>query len=209
MKLNRDRLTRFAWVRASKIVIWLLASAAACSGDDDDTSEASQDASTSAGAAGTQNAGAAGTASTDSAGAAAAGSSAAGGASGAASADVAGSSAAGSVATAVESGATWTEVYDSIFPRCTSCHGGDTGDGDLALGDDAQSAYAALVGQTSTSPTCGQQPYVVPGEPDQSLLFAKLTAPPCGAVMPYRATPLSDTELELVRSWIAAGAALN
>ena len=50
-------------------------------------------------------------------------------------------------------------------------------------------------------------PLVVPGHPEQSLFYTKLTAtPPCGARMPFGGGALPDAQIEMVRSWIAAGA---
>jgi len=213
MKCYRNRLSCFKLTLSHTIVAVLVALVAACSSDDsDDTGDTLQDSGSAqeaaAGAAGLSSGDVseiAGTSAASSAGASGSDSEIAGnaGASGTS------ASAAGAASDASAAAVTWTEVYDSIFPRCLSCHGGNSDDG-LSLGSDAQSAYTALVGQNSTNPSCGEQAYVVPGAPDESLLFNKLTAqPPCGERMPLRGTPLSDAELDSVRSWIAAGAAFN
>jgi hypothetical protein len=48
---------------------------------------------------------------------------------------------------------------------------------------------------------------VVAGHPEMSLLFLKLSPnPPCGSRMPLGGTAFTDAQLEMIRSWIAAGA---
>jgi len=110
---------------------------------------------------------------------------------------------------------TFSEIYDTLFPpatnaRCNFCHSmpaSDISNGNLSTGMDRDSAYAALVGQKSTSSRCAGKPLVVPHEPGASLFLDKLAAKPtCGDRMPLGGMALSDDELELVRSWIAAGA---
>ena len=112
--------------------------------------------------------------------------------------------------------ATFTEIYAALFPlgtsaQCNYCHdrpANDKSDGNLAMGHTQADAYAALVGHVSTSSKCGNgKALVVPGDPDGSLLYQKMTATPgCGDRMPQGADPLTDAELAMVRSWIAAGA---
>jgi hypothetical protein len=122
--------------------------------------------------------------------------------------------AAGDAAPAI-TGAKFSEIYPLIFPsatnpRCDTCHAmpaSDVSNGKLHMGMDRATAYAALVGKTSTSRRCMGKPIVVPGQPEMSLLFQKLgPTPPCGSRMPIGGAPLSDANMELVRSWIAAGA---
>jgi hypothetical protein len=76
------------------------------------------------------------------------------------------------------------------------------------LGHAQADAYAAIVGPSSVSAKCGAgRKLVVPGDPSTSLFYLKLTAsPPCGDRMPQGGSPLTDVQLEMVRSWIAAGA---
>ena len=130
-----------------------------------------------------------------------------GGTAGAAGAD----GSAGSAAPA----ATFTQIFDMMYPmstnaRCTACHSqppNDVFNGNLSMGMDKASAYMALVGKQSTSSRCGRMTYVVPGNPDMSLLYLKLTStPPCGVRMPNGGDMFSAAQLEMVRGWIAAGA---
>lgn len=111
--------------------------------------------------------------------------------------------------------ATFTEVYAALFPRetraqCSLCHGlppNEISNGLLSMGTDRATAYAALTTQASKSKRCSGRAFVVAGNPDASLLYEKVSpAPPCGDRMPLGGSVLSSTQLELVRSWIAAGA---
>jgi hypothetical protein len=68
------------------------------------------------------------------------------------------------------------------------------------------SSYTALT--TGSSRTCGDRPYVLVGQPDQSYLVEKLEAmrPACGTRMPRGGSALSAASLQLVRDWILGGA---
>lgn len=109
---------------------------------------------------------------------------------------------------------TWSAIYPAIFPQttkaqCSFCHGlppNEKSNGKLSVGTDHASAYAALVGPSSVSLKCSGRPFVVPGSPDESLLLLKVTTPPCGDHMPLGGSPLTGEQVEMIRSWIAAGA---
>jgi hypothetical protein len=80
--------------------------------------------------------------------------------------------------------------------RCYRCHGDwEQGDG----------LHAFLIdGEVS-----GER-YVVPGDPDSSLLLQKLEeAPPWGERMPLQFELLSHAQQERIRQWISDGAANN
>lgn len=49
---------------------------------------------------------------------------------------------------------------------------------------------------------------VVPGKPNESLLYRKVTdeKPPCGARMPLSLMPLRAEQLTQIRAWIEKGA---
>ena len=112
--------------------------------------------------------------------------------------------------------ATFSDIYAMAFvettnARCNFCHSmlaTETGNGKLHMGSDQATAYGALVGKTSASARCMGRPLVVPGHPEMSLLFQKLSLPkpPCGNQMPLGGKAFTDVQLEMVRSWIAAGA---
>jgi hypothetical protein len=125
--------------------------------------------------------------------------------------DAAGAGSAGNAAPAAK----FSEIYSMMFPmatnaRCDACHSmpaNDVANGNLEMGKTPVSAYMALVGQTSKSSRCMSKTLVVPGQPEMSLLYQKLSAaPPCGSRMPLGGAAFSDTQLEMIRSWIAAGA---
>jgi hypothetical protein len=116
--------------------------------------------------------------------------------------------------------AKFSEIYTQIFPamtkaKCNFCHSqpvSQVSNGKLYTGaeGDVHAAYAALVGQTSASKDCSGKALIVPGKPEESLFYTKLTGtPPCGAQMPFGGGALPDAQVEMVRSWIAAGANEN
>jgi hypothetical protein len=112
--------------------------------------------------------------------------------------------------------ATFTEIHTTLFPqetpaKCDSCHGqpaSQVSNGLLNMGsDDRDAAYAAIIDATSTSRDCKGMPYVVPGDPESSLFYVKLTRDfECGERMPLGGGALPSDQIEMVRSWIAAGA---
>jgi hypothetical protein len=106
---------------------------------------------------------------------------------------------------------TFTLVQKQIFGakgcRVAACHGaGASGGLDLRYG----AAHFSLVGQPATAPGAAAKMLVVPGDPEASFLWQKLTgrlATDEGVRMPAAGAPALDAlELELVRSWIVAGA---
>jgi hypothetical protein len=112
--------------------------------------------------------------------------------------------------------AKFSDIYAMAFPsmtepRCEFCHGmpaNEVSNGKLHLGMDPATAYAALVGKVSVSAACMGRTLVDPGHPETSLFYLKLSpSPPCGNRMPNGGKPFTDVQLEMVRSWIAAGAA--
>jgi hypothetical protein len=85
------------------------------------------------------------------------------------------------------------------------------GGGLLFKPTDRQMTYDALVSKVSQGmfgSQCAGKTYVVPSQPDTSLLFDKLSKamPSCGARMPANGQVLSDAQLATVRAWIMAGA---
>jgi hypothetical protein len=126
----------------------------------------------------------------------------------------AGGAAAGAGGTAAVSGpATFTAVLAAFTgANCGLCHGMATiGGGLMFKPEDAMGTYTALVGPVSAgtnSSMCGGKTYVVPGMPDASLLYDKVskTTPMCGARMPATGVPLTDDQIKTVHDWIMAGA---
>ncbi len=114
-------------------------------------------------------------------------------------------------------GPTFDSLNQNIFqPRCAEiCHsGGANASGNMDLG--GVDPYAAMVNVVASGPQCGTTGLVrvIPGDPDDSLLYEKVLAKerniaaPCGDSMPQgSALPsLSDDEIEFIRMWIEAGA---
>ena len=103
---------------------------------------------------------------------------------------------------------TWTNLYSFTFWSCTnpSCHGGGLAGVNFAT---KEAGWATLVGKPANPMfMCGQldKQRVVPGEPDNSLLYLKLDIDaPCGQQMPPGGS-LSDAQRERVREWIMRGA---
>jgi hypothetical protein len=108
-----------------------------------------------------------------------------------------------------------TDVYELVIrKRCSACHTDAVSFGSLQLfPGGAAAAYANLVGMPA-GPAEGNLcrdsglVRVQPGDPDKSLIYLKLTKPSCGSQMPPAAFAQPTPEqVELVRKWIADGAA--
>lgn len=94
--------------------------------------------------------------------------------------------------------------FDQIYERliegtCSAapCHGAARA-GNLMFGD-ADAAYARLLNDDV------DDPLVIPGDPECSLLMKRLESDDLDFVMPVR-DPLDDDELCAIRQWIANGA---
>lgn len=110
-----------------------------------------------------------------------------------------------------EFNSTFSAIQKVIFEGrgCThsKCHG-DAKAGELDLR--AEAAYASLIEVKASQ---GSALRVMPGEPDESVLYNKLRAATepgsvmvAGSPMPSGAPPLSPEHLEALRRWIEAGA---
>lgn len=107
----------------------------------------------------------------------------------------------------------FAEVYESIFMSrgCLSnyCHGAMATE--LVMSD-AAVAYANLVGSAATEASCGLSVRVVPGAPEESVLWRRVrpatldAGDMCAAKMPLGTMGLEEAEAQLVYDWIAAGA---
>ena len=105
----------------------------------------------------------------------------------------------------------WRAIHEEIVSVQCAIPGCHAGPGPTAFLDLSQRsrAYDQLVEVPAMGPACAEMALrVVPGEPDASLLFEKVSRddPVCGERMPFRRTPLSTVEIERIRDWIAAGA---
>jgi hypothetical protein len=122
---------------------------------------------------------------------------------------------------------TWTEVSTKVMTQQSCggplCHTLTAGGFTLSSPDQL---YNELVNAPASGKFCGPNAIaragdagatagdggkpvyirVVPGDPDKSLLYLKLAGhPPCGDPMPATGA-LDAAKVEIVRSWIAAGA---
>ncbi|TWU06355.1 PSD1 and planctomycete cytochrome C domain-containing protein [Stieleria varia] len=88
------------------------------------------------------------------------------------------------------------DVQPLLRRHCDRCHGASQQEGGLTLAD-AQ----GLLGVAESDETI-----VVPGQPDQSLLIARLTDSDFGDRMPLDGEPLTKSEVQVLRSWIHQGA---
>ena len=88
---------------------------------------------------------------------------------------------------------TWSADIQPLFAaKCQRCHGEKVRRADL----DLRTLASALKGGESG-------PAVVPGKPDHSPLYEKVHT---GAMPPGKKDRLSQSEVELIHRWIAAGA---
>jgi polyvinyl alcohol dehydrogenase (cytochrome) len=104
---------------------------------------------------------------------------------------------------------TYSAIYREILePQgCTAdrCHGG------LGLKLDKQgSGYESLRNDSGVN-DCADKKLVVPGKPEESLLYNKVAEekPVCGARMPLGLAPLTPEALKQLRTWIENGAENN
>jgi hypothetical protein len=109
-------------------------------------------------------------------------------------------------------GQTLTAIFDPIFQAkgCTAgyCHGASAGELQL---QNVDSIHANLVNQTAAAEACGLTQRVVPGEPENSLLWHRVKPledgeEPCVAKMPKGSDGLTADEAQLVYDWIKGGA---
>lgn len=107
--------------------------------------------------------------------------------------------------------ATLDVIQSSIFsPRCAipTCHDSALASGNLVL--ETGRSYAELVGiepDVDEAAAAGLL-RVDPGRPENSFLLIKLEGPPpqYGSRMPLIGTLLNESEIALIRAWIASGA---
>ena len=123
----------------------------------------------------------------------------------------------------------FTEVYAKVIqPSCTSdyCHYSGVGYRYSALDMSSQvTAYWSLVDQLAAGASCSDMgTRVVPGQPESSLLYLKVSEPmpPCGSQMPanpttltvtgtsvFSGTAISADQQKIIYNWILEGAQNN
>lgn len=100
---------------------------------------------------------------------------------------------------------TLASIQQNIFQltcQWPTCHGHPTPAWGLVLVDPDVAQH--LVGVASGS--CPGWMRVVPGSPEQSLLYEKISSdhPPCGARMPWGPEILPESSIRCVRDWISS-----
>jgi cytochrome c5 len=104
---------------------------------------------------------------------------------------------------------TWSNIFTYDFRSCrvVNCHGGGTAGVDMTSKD---AAWDSLVHQPANPKgMCAQlgKERIVPGQPDESLLYLKLDInAPCGQQMPAGGQ-LSQKARDRIKTWIEMGAA--
>ncbi|HEX3593583.1 MAG TPA: hypothetical protein VHU80_00740 [Polyangiaceae bacterium] len=110
---------------------------------------------------------------------------------------------------------TYAPTYGAIYrevllPNCSFefCHGGSGLFMDL---ETKELGYQTLVNFPAAGIECKSTGlmHVLPGKPEQSLIYLKITTPPCGKKMPLMYTTggmLDPRDIEQIRRWIALGA---
>lgn len=103
-------------------------------------------------------------------------------------------------------GPNFSEIQASVFsPTCavSGCHSGAGASASLNL--ESANSFTMLVGIASTQDAAIQR--VNPGNPDISYLIQKLEGTAAtGQQMPANQTPLAQSEIDIIRQWITAGA---
>ena len=102
-----------------------------------------------------------------------------------------------------EPAVTLAQLTADIFtPNCANCHAGGSPSGGLNLS-------AAVIAANTIDVDSVRDPNikrVVPGDPDASLLYLKVSGSSAGGQMPLGGAALSADEIAMIRDWIAAGA---
>ena len=90
----------------------------------------------------------------------------------------------------------YTEVRPLFQAKCQGCHQPAKAKGGFVMTD-----FAKLVAGGDSDEAA-----IVPGDPDKSFLVEQITPIDGEAEMPPKDGPLHETEIELVRKWVAEGA---
>lgn len=98
---------------------------------------------------------------------------------------------------------TTARVQAELFVgKCNSCHGATSPLGELSLTGTALELEGRIVESVSVTAICRGSKLVVPGKPDRSLMYVKMTnTTTCGGVMPFGGQP-NAVDAALVRQWI-------
>jgi hypothetical protein len=109
---------------------------------------------------------------------------------------------------------TYSAIYDEVLVTTCAvafCHSGT----DYMIITGKDQGYTVIVNAPAEGVLCAPTGLkrVDPGHPETSLLYLKVTSPPCGSKMPYlwgdAGGGLDPQSIEQIRQWIAAGALNN
>ncbi len=113
----------------------------------------------------------------------------------------------------VVEGPSFAAVFELVFEAegCTTgyCHGSAAGE--LTF-DTAEQTYELLLNGEASKDSCGVSTWVVPGDPEASILWHRVRPPemedgePCVEKMPQGSDGLSAEQAQVIYDWIAAGA---
>ena len=99
-------------------------------------------------------------------------------------------------------------VFDILTGSCVGyCH--DANAGQMQFMDE-QTTYDSVMAGAATEAVCGLTDRVVPGDPENSILWVRIRAPvagdDCAVKMPKDSPELSAEALQTIYDWIAGGA---
>ncbi|WPR76405.1 DUF1553 domain-containing protein [Algoriphagus sp. NG3] len=89
-----------------------------------------------------------------------------------------------------------TQIKPILNKNCISCHGGVKKSG----------GFSVLFEEEAFENTDSGHPAIIPGDPNGSELIKRLTASDPEVRMPYERSPLSEEEINLLKTWIKQGA---
>lgn len=89
-----------------------------------------------------------------------------------------------------------TVIQPILAQKCLLCHGADKAESGLRLDREGHSSKELASGKTA----------IVPGRPEKSELVRRISSTDPDQRMPPEGDPLSESQIENLRSWIAAGA---
>ncbi len=105
---------------------------------------------------------------------------------------------------------TYSAIWNEILqPHCAVvfCHAASA---DYLILPNEMGGYAALVDAAAQGPLCAPTGLlrVDPYHPETSLMYLKVTNPPCGMMMPAEGAglPLNSRQTQQIHDWIEAGA---
>ena len=89
-----------------------------------------------------------------------------------------------------------TQVKPIFNKKCISCHGGVK----------KQGGFSLLFEEEALAATESGKPAIIPGDPDRSEMIKRLTTHDPEERMPYKAAPLTEEEINILRRWVKQGA---